>query len=247
MICTSNIPAVVERLKRWQAGLPEAVARALSPTYWTAQLKMVAGATIQAHLAQWSTWMHVDANAAASVMGLAHNFIDSVRGGQAGAIAEFTAVWGSGAPDVLGIGEQMAIVFGTGQMLLDLDPQQVEQAKQAVLRWAQQEKQLSQQDDYDPETAAQRVQSILGLTGPPPNASPEEWMLSQRRQEAAQGLAAHIQDFLQREDSGGGSPLTPEAARQILAAVLLAWREYVQTHLRDRLELELNRLNGGLL
>ena len=72
-------------------------------------------------------------------------------------------------------------------------------------------------------------------------------MLSQRRQEAAQGLAAHIQDFLQREDSGGGSPLTPEAARQILAAVLLAWREYVQTHLRDRLELELNRLNGGLL
>jgi hypothetical protein len=66
--------------------------------------------------------------------------------------------------------------------------------------------------------------------------------------EAAAALGGHIQDFLARRGDGNtSSSLPPDLVRQWLSAVVLAWREYVQAHLPERLEMALNRLNGGLL
>lgn len=241
MIATSNIRSVIERLERWQAGLPAAVAKALAPEHWVAALKVVAQQTLQAQLAQWSGALSVDEKAAGEVMGLVQNFTDSVRGQWSASVSAFSAVWSDANVNLQSVLANQELLIGTGQYALDLDQGSVERAKQAVADWVAKEKILSEQDNYDVEQATERVQRIMGLIPPTNPAAMAGWLASPERADAAQRLAARVQEFLSRT-SPSARYLTPEIVNQWLAAVMLAWREYVRLHLRDRIEKELSTL-----
>lgn len=245
MILSSNIGEVIGRLKRWQEGLPGAMQRACAPDYWTEQLKMVARATLQAQLAQWSGEVSVDEKAADLVVGFVQEFVDGITGRWNGTIAEYRAVWDEGPVDLNKVLDDMGVVIMTGQYTLDLDPATLEKAKAAVAGWVRNEKILSEQDDYDVEQATERVQRILGLIEPGSPAAVAGWSASTYRQYVAGRLALEVQQWMNRQ-GGSGRFLTPEIVQQWLGAVLVAWRDYVRLHLRDRIEAELGALTRGI-
>lgn len=241
---SSNIPKIIERLKRWQEGLPAAISRAFSPEYWVPKLKMVTRATLQAQLAQWSGWITVDENVAAEVVGMIQNFVESVRGNWSGNMASFSAIWSEAGVNISRVSANQETLFSTGQYALDLDQESLERAKQAVAEWVAKEKVLSEQDGYDVDRATERVQSILGLIAPTNPAAMAGWLASPERKDAADRLAAKVQEFVARQ-SGGSAALNADVIYQWLSAVMLAWREYIRLHLRDRIEVEMNRLTAA--
>jgi hypothetical protein len=60
MLLKSNLGSVIGRLERLQAGLPEAVGKAIAPSYWKERLRHVAEVTLKA---QWAMERNVQTRA----------------------------------------------------------------------------------------------------------------------------------------------------------------------------------------
>lgn len=244
-VVTSNIPEIIERLERWQAGLPGAIQKAFAPDYWVGQLQMVAKGVLQAQLAQWSGEVSVSPEAANAVVGLVQQFVDSVKGRWSAGVATFTAEWDEGSVNLKSVFANIDVLVATGQFTLDLDPATLERAKAAVAQWVAEEKILSEQDNYNVAEATERVQRILGLIPPGSDAAMAGWLASTYRQYTAGRLGMEIENWMARKGADGRF-LTPEIVEQWLMAVLVSWREYARLHVRDRIEQEMNTLTRSI-
>lgn len=240
-ITTSNIPAILQRLERWQEGLPGAVREAFAPAYWTGALQMVAREVLQTELAQWSGEVSVTPEAGAAVMGLVQNFVEGIRGRWEGAQATYAGIWEEAPVNLQQVLGNLDVLVATGQYAFDLDPATIERAKEVVAEWVATEKILSEQDDYDVGTATERVQRILGLIAPGSDAALAGWLSSSLRQYDAGRLGLEIGNWLDRQKTGS-TFLTPALVEQWLAAVLVSWREYARLHVPDRLTVALAAL-----
>ena len=75
----SNLGSVIGRLERLQAGVPEAVGKAIAPSYWKERLRQVALVTLKA---QWALERNVQTRAVYERV--THRLVESMTGEMAG-------------------------------------------------------------------------------------------------------------------------------------------------------------------
>ena len=255
MRLSSNISQVIRRLERLQAGLPEAVKAALDPAYWGPRLEVVTLKTLQAMFAQERD---VQARARLDRMAqqIAETLIavarpegilircwlppDSVKSFTLTSAAEFNLKQRT----PMGRMRKWAMPDAAGEANLA-------SARQTVLDWVALEKNRDERDaGLTDEEIADRLMEILGLSDRaiPRERTPEMDM-------AAVALTDAIQSWLSGEgqsppttkmqDAAPVNPgtLDPAMARQWLGAVMEAWKAFVRAHLKERLDMELSKLN----
>jgi len=254
MTLTSNIGQVIGRLKRLQAELPGAVAAALDPAYWKPRLEFVALKTLRA---QWA--LERDVQTRALYERLTPQIMATMTGEILGMVSRFTLELPPSAV-AAGLSIQSAVDYKLNQLTpagrerkyAVHEPDQeahLQAVKQSIRDWVTLEKRRDERDQgLTDEQIAERIEEILGLSD---RAVPRE--RTPAMEEAAAGLMRAIESWLagdgdsppvQSPTANVQSPtMAPEVVAQWFEAVLLAWRVYLQTHLRARLELAIEKLN----
>jgi hypothetical protein len=241
-------------LKRWQAGLPEAAASALDPAYWRPRLEFVALKTLRA---QWA--LERDVQTRALYERLTPRLLATLTAELSAGVARFSLQLPESAL-AAGFSIQTAVDYKLNQLtpagrerkfaLHEPDQEaHVEAVRQAIRDWVTLEKRRDERDEgLTDEQIADRIEEILGLSD---RAVPRE--RTPAMEEAAAGLMKSIESWLAGDGdtpavnrgtkAEGRGAIAPEVAAQWFEAVLLAWRSYLQTHLRDRLEAALEKLH----
>ena len=261
--------SVIRRLERLQAGVPEAVGKAIAPSYWKERLRQVALVTLRA---QWALERNVQTRALYERV--THRLVGSMTGEMAGPLlaqysmalqhvaegevstalnfaeaAEYhlTQRTPSGLSKAAHVETPTGTVFVMNQGTL-ADEENLAAARQAILDWVRIEKDKDDRDaGLTDEEIAARIEHILGIG---------ERVVPRERTEAMRAASGDLIEAIQQWLAGGGQnpPTRPGrelAPRQQMSpavlgawfqAVLLAWRAYVALHLRDRIEMELIRL-----
>jgi hypothetical protein len=268
---TSNLPSVIQRLQRLQAGLPAAAAAALAPAYWHPRLEMVALRTLRA---QWA--LERDVQTRALYERLTPRILETLRTRQAAAV--LTISMGMPEDQARQLGFQAAMDYnlsrrtpsGRARKFAAEEPaaeKNLQAVRDSIRDWVRMEKNRDPQQDVhadgtpltEDELVA-RIEEILGVgTRAVPRAR------TQAMEAAAQSLTGAINAWLGGlEQTPGQTPVgsppvergatvraNPDVIHQWLAAVLVAWCEFVRAHLGDRVGMELgklhNRLNTELL
>lgn len=251
----SNISGIVGRLKRLQAGIPEAVRDAIDPAYWKGRLEYVALKTLRA---QWA--LERDVQTRALYERLTPRILGTLTADLVGQVSVFTLGLPSSAV-AEGLNLQAAIDYKLAQLtpagrerkyaLHEPDAEEhLAAMRQSIRDWVTLEKERDERDQgLTDEQIAERIEEILGLSD---RTVPRE--RTPAMEAAAASLTRAIEGWLAGEgDSppvnrpeGGtatGATIAPDVAAQWLEAVLLAWRIYVQTHLLDRLALAMGKLH----
>lgn len=254
MILRSNIAQVIGRLKRLEAGIPEAVKEAIAPTYWKGRLEHVALQTLRA---QWA--LERDLKKRQLYERLTPRIIATLTSEMLGMASRFTLE----IPESMAVGGlnvQAAIDYKLAQLtpagrtkkfaISEPDQEEhLESVRQAIRDWVMLEKKRDERDEgLTDEQIAERIEEILGLSD---RAIPRE--RTPLLEESATSLVRAINDWLagagdtppvQRDSAApAGLTIDPETAASWMQAVLLAWCSYVQTHLLDRLELTFGKLH----
>lgn len=240
-------------MRRLQEGIPAAVAAAMNPTYWKARLEFVALKTLRA---QWA--LERDVQTRARYERLTPRILGTMTGELAAMVAQFTLELPDSAI-ASGLSLQAAVDYKLNQLTptgrerkfaLHEPDQEAHLAavKQAIRDWVTMEKRRDERDQgLTDEQIAERIEEILGISDRvvPRARTPD-------MESAAASLTQAIESWMAGE---GDTPATAqpnservesisvETAAQWMEAVLLAWRVYVQTHLRDRIEDELGKLH----
>ena len=252
MKLTSNIGQIKHRLQRLQEGLPEAVKTAIDPKFWGERLQHVAYVTLRS---QWAAERNIKLHSLYERMSnrIAQSIVAdalSPLGSRFTMGLENLEV--SGALDIAGAADyNLGQVTPTGRparyaIQTPGGEETLEAARQAVRDWVLIEKDIRAEDaGKSVDEIADDIMDILGIgEHPVPRSRSDEVG------DAAGRLQGAIQKWL---DGEGENPptkpktakpeaLDPKTARSWLSAVMLAWRAYVQAHLRDRLELQLIKL-----
>lgn len=266
MRIATNLPQVINRLKRLQTGLPQAVQRALLPKYLEPEFKDAALVTIRA---QWVNERNVKLHE------LYERVTPQIVETVTGALLDDGASFSMRLPRESAPGQSADVTAAslfqqqsktpTGReaknFRLPLDEwksrrENLEAARHGVLEWVRMEKKKDERDSgLSDEEIADRIEWILGIHK---NTIPSQW--SSEMQAAAANLVPHIQAFIDADAAGGVTRLqgaqTPviDAAtvHEWMVKVLAVWRGMVLGGaLRHRIEVEIrhefNRVRGTMV
>ncbi len=267
MRLTSNIAGIVSRLEELQAGYPAAVRRALAPDYWRPHLVKIAEATLSAHVWSLGVTSAQDVQTRATFQRLIPVMVKSILGTPQpyGALFQMwlppESVTDLNFSKAAGYAADQWTPMGRDKRYAMPDAHSADNlklAKQAVLDWVELEKNRDERDVkadgsmMSSEEIAARLEIILGLR-PRMGVTQNDGMAS-----AASELTGAIQAWLAGADTtpSGTKINSPPVSRpsqrtglshaqaaQWLGAVLAAWVSFVRSHLRARVEAELNKLH----
>lgn len=252
----SNLPQVIQRLKRLQEGIPDAVDQAIAPAHWKGRLEHVALKTLRA---QWALEPNVQTRALYE--GLTPRLLATLTGVMQAHVASFSLEMPGGLAEQLSI--EAAIAYNLGRRtptgrekkyaVTEQGPERnLAAVRETILQWVRLEKRRDGQDtraDGTPmsdEEIAERIMVIMGLSSVPGRRRTENMKA------AEQSLSRAIQQWLDGEGEtppvsphigGGAVTVSPQTLNQWMTAVMAAWLEYVRAHLRDRVALKLVQLN----
>jgi len=222
----SNIQGVIDRLKRRPRDIRQAMARALAPAQWDAQLRLEAKRTLWA-LAKQPEWNFVEP------------FVQNIM--VAPFLTGFFARMGNPMPPVLAVEDFMmarglqtrALNEGSGPTLFS---DFLNQFDQMMTDWVATEKRKDRRDADKPDEEIGHFIGYLLLT---PDSK-----LSDKEQKAKAKLLPHLVDYLTRRQTE--KRLNVETVNVWLLAVLAAWSALVRREFPDRLRAHLGAQRSEL-
>lgn len=210
----SNIQEVISRLNRVDAEVPEAVARAIAPVYWTPRLK---AAALRVLREQWGR--ESNATVRAQHERMVPRIVETIMGQVFERGSFFTMSLprdAIAATDIEQAAEyQSSIRTPTGRYKRMPDPtpeeeqasqqnqENLNRVRQLILDWVMLEKRLTPEEQNEaPERVAEKIEVILGLR-------PHETLgmaRSERMKDAAEAIAGALKNWMEGEGESGTNP-----------------------------------------